>query len=325
MTALGVLFTLIAVVALVALVMLKSKADTATETANVGNDAPAVVSISAIDLDGAGTEILSGTLTPVEGDINYVIVSGVVSDPNGCEDIDWIHGVAYRSGVTSACASDNNNCSTFSQTLEVMKANSPTNPCTGAGDTDISYSVRLPFYNFVDPTDAGTAGKANDYADQEWVIELNVTDNATLTDTVTPIFEVASLAAFSTAASINYGTVALGADSSEQTVTFENTGNMYVDSTVAASGNMTEPSGNYDVIPAGNVHYSLTQGFTYGTATATVITPSTSDLVLQLPQQLVDAGPFTAPTVDSYWVLRMPSSGVNGTYSNTLTFTAQSY
>lgn len=325
MTALGVLFTLIAVVALVALVMLKSKADTATETANVGNDGPSVDSVSAIDLDGAGTEILAGTLTPVENDINYVIVSGVVSDPNGCEDINNVTGKFFRTGVTDACADDNNNCSSFSQSLAVMKANDPVNPCTGAGDTDISYRFSVPFYNFADPTDAGTAGKANDYDAQEWELKLYVVDNSSALDTVTPVFEVASLAAFSTAASINYGTVALGADSSEQTVTFTNTGNMYVDSSVAASGNMTETSGNYDVIPAGNVHYSLTQGFTYGTATATVITPSTSELALQLPQQLVDNGPSTAPTVDSYWVLRMPASGVNGTYSNTLTFTALSF
>lgn len=308
MTVLSVLFTLIAVVAIVALVMLKSKADTTTETVSVNPENPAVDSINIVDQDANPVDSVG--LTPHEGDTNTVTVSGSISDPNGCSDIDSVAVALYRTSV---------GLQEVMQQADNYAGTATVSGCTGGDDTTADYTVNIDTTNFVNPTDPGSP-----FAADNWTVSVTSTDKTIgvggLKGNNTLPFEVNSLSAFSTAASIDYGTVALNAYSLEQTVTFTNTGNRAVDTTVRASNDMTEPTGNFAVIPAGNVHYSVTSTAEFVDG-APVSKTSAETFAIGLPKQTLNL-PGNIPTKDTYWMLRMPASGVNGTYSNTLTLTA---
>ncbi|MFA5185264.1 MAG: hypothetical protein WC551_02165 [Patescibacteria group bacterium] len=309
MTMLSVLFTLIAIVAIIALVMLKSKADTATEEVSVNAASPAVDTVTIVDQDTIPVD--AAGLTPHEGDTNTVTVSGSVSDPNGCSDIDSVAVALYRTSV---------GLQEVMQQADNYAGTATVSGCTGGDDTTADYTVNIATTNFVNPTDPGSP-----FATDNWTVSVTSTDKTIgvggLKGNNTLPFEVNSLSAFTTAESIDYGTVALGADSLEKTVTFTNTGNRAVDTTVRANNDMTEPTGNFAVIPVGNVHYAIGQNFVYGTADAAVSKTAAETFAIGLAKQSLNL-PGNVPTVDTYWKLRMPTSGVNGTYSNTLTLTA---
>ncbi|MFA5185267.1 MAG: hypothetical protein WC551_02180 [Patescibacteria group bacterium] len=306
------LFTLIALVALVTLVRVNSMADTATQQVSVTPEAPTIDTVTLVD--SGNVDLLSNPFVPIEGGINMVTLHGQVSDANGCSDINNVTAVLHRSGYDYTQGDAEVKCYSAAIPKVVLEG------CTGGDDTTAEYTMNLPFTNFVDPTDPGS-----DFEAQNWTVRISVQDesNPAVVDT-SRSFEVNSLSAFSTANSIDYGTVALAADSTEKTVTFSNTGNRRVDTTIVADNDMTEPSGNFAVIPVGNVHYSATSSFVYAEGTP-VSKTAAATFAIHLPQQIVDNGPGTTPTVDTYWMLRMPASGVNGSYSNTLTLTATPY
>ncbi len=320
----GVLFTLIALVAIIALLVLKSKADTALQQVNIGASAPTFDNIVVSDSSqGADIGLPGGAgFTTNEGAVKSIFVRGTVSDPNGCNDLKDITVTVYRSGATggAACTSDMNDC--YTATLLPVDFVG----CTGVEVTTVTFEKSFSFANFVDPSDAGSP-----YAAETWVAKGVVTDNANAPAELTEELEVNSLAAFSVPGSINYGAVGLGLDSDAIGLTFSNTGNRAVDADVVALidpvhqpsplvGDMTSNLTGFSDIPASAVHYSLASGFTYGTGDTAVSKLASTDLALNLLQQTNDV---VVPTTDTYWKLRMPTSGVNGTYTNVLVFTAK--
>lgn len=315
--ALGVVFTLIALVALGAIIYLRSSATTpsAQQQANVENTAPTVDSIVPSDTTGTGDISLpSAGLTLNEATTKTLYVRGAISDPNGCSDILDAKVIVYRSSVAGAdaCTANSNDC-------YVVPSVVGTTPglvgCTGAGDNDATFEVTFPVANYADPTDAGSP-----YAADTWQVKAVVTDVASLSGSLSNSFEVQSLAAFSISPSvINYGTVALGATSAEQTLTFTNTGNRNVDSLYKSNGDLTSDLTGFAAIPTANAHLSLTQGFAWAAGTGITTTDQT------LATHVVQQTSGTVPSVASYFLLKMPTAGVRGTYTNTLTFTAQAY
>lgn len=310
------LFTLIALVALVTLVRVKSMADTAIQNVSVDPEPPVVENIVALDQEGS--DIVANHLIPIEGGTNTVTVSGVVNDPNGCSDIDTVTIKIYRVGVGAGASDAQSNHYTHLANIS---------NCSGGNDVNADFSYSFPMTNFIDPTDTGT------WADDEWQIDVTAVDKTVGTPnsaSLAAIFEVNSLSAFNTSESIDYNVVSLGGYSVEKPVVFTNTGNRNVDAMIIATsthgGDMVEPSGNFAVIPVGNVHYSLTQGFTYGVDDAAVVGGNgpAELFAIHLPKQTLDL-PGNIPEVTTYWKLRMPDSGVNGTYSNTLNLTATAY
>lgn len=306
------LFTLIALVALVTLVRVKSIADTAEQQVEVTPANPVFDSLTATT-DAGSHDILTGNFIPVEAGINTVRVTAQISDPNGCTNISNVAIVLFSTGYD------------YTQGDLQWKSYSGAVPytdgvhfteCTGAGDTSAQVYLDYPLTSFVNPGD--------------WTIRVEITDkDGLITVDTSNHFTVNTLAAFSTDGSIDYGTVALGDESLQKTLTFTNSGNVSVNATVKAStqgalvGDMTEPSGNYATIPASNVHYSKTDSFVYGTGDM-VSKVTAQDFAINLPNQTAnDVIPGDhAPTVPTYWKLLMPSSGVNGQYSNTLELTA---
>jgi hypothetical protein len=113
--------------------------------------------------------------------------------------------------------------------------------------------------------------------------------------------------------SIEYGSVAVGAVSTEQTATISNTGNRAIDAEVSADGAMT--CDTLGSIAAAQAKWSLSTGFTYASAgTALSTTPTTMD---DSTAQRTGA----ATETDTFWKLQVPS-GVAGACTNNVTFTA---
>lgn len=201
---------------------------------------------------------------------------------------------------------DDNECYT-AQTMSFTN-------CSGAGDTTANFLMTIPVKNFADPTDTGS------HSSENWVVKAKVVDavDASSTDQIT--FEMNSLAGFSIVPeALDYGSLTIGELSAAQGITLTNTGNTGVNANIKADHDMTSSLPGFSDIPSTNVHYSLSSGMNF--ATSTGVTTSDVLFTLGLAQQTVDTDP--APSVPAYFMLQVPSSGVYGTYSNTLTLTAR--
>ncbi|MFA5185252.1 MAG: IPT/TIG domain-containing protein [Patescibacteria group bacterium] len=310
---LSAVFVLISLACIVAIVRIRSIADTSlspTQTAQAGNAAPAVDEATPSDATGSGDISLpSSGLLLNEGTTVNLYVRGSVSDSNGCANLDHIDVKAYRSGATGgeSCTPDNNDC--YAVTIphgDIV--------CSGPSDLDAAYEAIMPVQYFADPSDVGSQ-----YEGDTWIALATAYDAGGANGNLAADFEMQSLAAFGLSTeSINYGSLSLGATSPQQTVTFSNTGNRLVDAYVNADLNMHSNLAGFADILSTAVHYSLSDGFAYNTGdTAVELTQTLMDLNLE--QQTDEVNPTTVP---GYFRFKMPASGVNGTYSNILTFTA---
>ncbi len=307
----GVLFSVIAVVALVALIDLKTRADTAIESVSVSNAGPSIESVVASESANGPAVSLSSGFTPNEGNTKALYVYGVASDANGCTDIERVDIVVYRSGQGANCVADNNDCYRTS-----IPAVSLTN-CLPGATTTVDFSTMFNVENYVDATDAGPY----QVTDQDWIVAATAVDGSRAAASLESHFQVNSVAALDVSpAAIVYGSLGLGADSSEQQVLFTTTGNRAVNSFVQANQDMVSNLVGFAHIAATQVHFSLTSGFDWGVGDAAITSSTATIIPLNLEAQADDAGP--APALETYFKLRVPTTGLNGTYSNTLVFTA---
>lgn len=301
----GFIFFVIAVVSLAVIVILVSLADNTTQTVAITNAAPTVdnVTISATSYGGSAAD-----LTLTENTTITAYVFGAASDTNGCDEIDQTSQFTlkfFRTDQTDACSADNNNCYTASAATTVDQ-------CTpGGSDTSSRYQFAVSVQYWADSTDAGGPNAAT-----TWTAKVIATDDGASTGNATTTTEMNSLIALNVTAAIDYGTVALNAVSNEQTATITNTGNRNMDANVKGDANMTCTT--VGAIDIGQVKYSLSQGFTYasqGTA-MTLVDANTTNSTAQRTNEGV------ASTTPLYFKLGVPASGVAGTCTNTLTFTA---
>ncbi|MFA5185268.1 MAG: IPT/TIG domain-containing protein [Patescibacteria group bacterium] len=211
--------------------------------------------------------------------------------------------------VVPVCSSQLDAAGSYCYPVEITTADMTAAGCT-AGQTDVTVTKTISVQNYASASDAGTL------VDLNWAADIVVFDQAAEQGAGSAEFEVNSLAGFSTPGSIDYGVVALGAKS-DQTLTFTNTGNRDVNSLVRADGDMTSSLSGYADIPAGNVQYKYE-----ALAISEPVTTSDSLFGICLPVQVLD-GPSNIPSLDTILSLSVPNSGVNGTYTNTLTLTAQ--
>ena len=304
-----VIFLIIAILAAVALVLLVlfyTQADDTSQTTVVGNATPTVDSVTTAITTGGADQ---ATITPTENSTLTLYFHGAATDNNGCDDFDtagdWSMKL-YRTDQGSSCSADNNDCyagDTGDLTIT---------GCTGGGDLSLDYEWTDAIQYFADATDAGSPNAATN-----WTAQITAVDTAAASGSGTDTFEMASLIALNVTASVNYGTVALGADSAEQTITFTNTGNRAIDADQTADGDMTCTLDGS--IPVGNAHIATLTGFTYGTADQ-ALTSGATTVDMSLAQRTSEVTPSTD---DWFAILRMPGTGVSGTCSNTVTFTAK--
>lgn len=326
----GILFTVIAAVATIALIymfVLRSQADDTSQTAGVSNAAPTIDSILTSTSSGGADSGNDGStgVAPVENGVKRVYLIGDATDNNGCNDIDtasnWTFGM-YRSGTpenqTAACSADSNHCY-----VGTSPANITLSGCTGVGDLTVHYEGFVDFQFYADATDAGSAFAG---ANQNWTSYVKVEDehadvaNSTLSD----IWELGSLRALDVTSSANYGTLALGADSAVQTITFTQVGNRSYDinqrATSADVGNMVCDGQGSQNIAVGQVKTHLSNAtFLWTDGAAVAFTNSDAERELDMGRRSNDGA---ALVKDYYLRLRMPATGLRGTCTNTATFTA---
>ncbi len=286
----------------------------------VGNVAPSITaaSIQLLDTDESGNL----TLTTPEADTTGFKVKFTVVDNNSCQnsvagnEISSAFINVFRSGVTSAGCdavgeADLDDCYPDASATWNPTCTQDGGTCSGTTDSDAAWTCTFPLGYNVDPTVTGAT-----YAAENWLASVQATDDDSAnTGLVVDADgnEVDMFMAYQvTTASITYGNLNPGGDSTEASTVTKARGNVGVDQQLSGT-NMT--SGG-DSIAVGQQKYNLTaaQGWASGTALST--TPTEVEINVAKPK----VGALT-PTKSTYWVLRIPSTQKSGTYSGTNTIT----
>lgn len=277
-------------------------ADTASTAVTVTNATPVVTNVT---LNGGSS------ITLTENTTTSITIAATVSDGNGCADVfssGTITAVLYRSGLaaTSSCTASDTNCY-----RSITMANAGGDTCTGGVDTTADASATVPVWYFADPTDASSS-----FPTQWWVsyVKANDFSNASSSATSTTVVDINSLYALNITASINYGSVAPGADtgSGNQTATTTNTGNAKID--IEFSGtNMSGPA----TLAATQQKYG-TSSVAYASLAYTLSTTATSRDI----NFFAATASSTPAATSTFWGLAIPNGQTLGSYTGTNTFTA---
>jgi hypothetical protein len=233
----------------------------------------------------------TANITLIEGGLTSINATGTVTDVNGFEDLLYATTTIYRSGVTSACSANQNNC------YQTTSFQCPLENCSG-NTCEVNCTIDLQY--FADPTDLGST-----YAAEDWRADLFITDIsnnvATTTSSGVDIRTLWALAEVS--GDINYGTLNIGEDTGGFPVSsqIQNTGNapidLQVDGTDLANGSST--------IPVGNQKFA-TSTFTYsGCLICTALSGSANTVEVNLPKPTSTS----TPIIDQlYWGVYVPTN-----------------
>ncbi len=162
-----------------------------------------------------------------------------------------------------------------------------------------------------------------------WTIYFNATDSSGSTGSSTNTVTVNQLTALNvTNTSIPFGSVSLGAQSSEITTAIKNTGNVNIDLNINESlygGQMAcngVGSANITTDAASTgVRYNLTSGFNFDTA-PWKLTESNDLRDVNFTKSYVGTGTATPPQYNLYWLIKLPASGISGTCTTTTRISA---
>ena len=309
---LGAVLLLIIVFIILAFVMSRSEADDVTTSASIQNVAPTVDNVYINDDGSLAAGFVGGTVNVLSGGgTSDVYVTGIVSDPNGDEDIASVDVVFYRTNHASAenCVADNNDCykdgSAGSCTLS-----------TAYGDvTEASFSCTFSLQYFIDGTDE----YSDSYSATDWTVYVKVTDDDAESDTDTSITkEMQTLLSVNIPASMDFGTMALGASTTNennQEMSITQYGNESAD--LEVSGAVLDCSVGTGEIPVGNIEWSLTD---VSMDSGTDLTGSAVDTDFAIGLRTDDV----SPTIKKlFWNIAIPSSGIEGNCTGTTTITAK--
>lgn len=219
---LGVFFTGIALVSLVSLIVIRTKAqgNTLTEQlTEISNDAPTVVNTPIISYaQNSLIPVENNQIVLVEGSLTSVYVNGRVSDANSYTDISTVTVALYDSAITTASCTPDNTDACYFKTFNLNELT-----CGGdLGNTQCSYSAKFELTHHTNPS--------------TFKATVIVTDSQTTSsppaesDTAT----VNTLIAINAAASIDYGTLAIG-ETGQQLLKIDNWGNILADLNVSAT------------------------------------------------------------------------------------------
>jgi len=304
--------------------------DDATTTVTVSNEAPEASGVVFNTTGGTSTGASDGTPTDVsltENTTTTVYCAGIVTDNNGCGDIQSAIAWLYRVGGSGTLAAadcdadleaDNDNCYKATN----CAVDTAVNSCGGASDFTASYKCSVSTQYFAESTDAGSyqegilTGEGND-DDANWKCTLVPSDESTGTSAESATGkEVNTLTALNVAASFSYGSLALGANTgaTNQTTLVTNTGNVGLDTELSGTA-MTCTTGS---IAVGNQEYANAT-FTWGVGGTDLSGLATE---LDLDAERTNAAASTDPTKDIYWGLGIPATGAEGSCSGTNTVTA---
>ncbi|MBI4250220.1 hypothetical protein HY622_01380 [Candidatus Uhrbacteria bacterium] len=269
-----------------------------------GASPPVVDTVTAAATSG-GSE---STLTLTENTATSVYVHGSISDADGCADVATNGTVTtkfYRTNHSSgaSCSADNNDCYT------ILNAACTKSGCDGPEDHFFNYQCTAAIQYYADTTVTGT------HTATDWSATVTATDSLGTSASSTDTIEMNSTVALTASpSSLSYGEIALGGQSTEQSVTLTNTGNIGIDINVTVDGAFACTTG---VLPSDAAHYSMTQGFSYAAGTA--LSTQSTQIEFDLAPRTNDAVPKTK---NLYLLLQAPTTGAGGICSNMLTITS---
>ncbi len=231
------------------------------------------------------------TLTP--GATTTVYATGTVTDFNGYTDLVAGSSTIYRSGVGPSCTANENSCykGSTSASTTCSFTNCAGNTCTLTCRADINF--------FADPTDI------TPYEGQDWGAYLEVNDVGGGYDFESaPAVELLSLRALTVDSAINFGSLAVAANtgSFNPTTTVANLGNTAFNIDVVGTDLSDGASSR---IPASQQKFA-TSSFTYSSCVACSVVSSTTptNLALGLAKPTAANPPVTAPV---YWGIAVPT------------------
>jgi len=294
-------------VLIVSIVLRYTGAADVSTSAEIENTAPTVDTIrfstSAYGADDLST---SGILPNIGAD-RTIHINGQITDLNGESDIasSTLSLMFYHSAATAGCTEDKNDCY-FVATCDANY--------TSGDDTQIAYDCPVSLAYWVDATDS-----ASIYEPNTWLADVFVEDVAGLANTNTATIEVNSLLALNLPDGIDYGTRALGEQSSSTTnveTVLTQRGNTKADVEVLGT---TMSCSALGTLPIDAQAWSLTDT---DYASGTTLTGSFVPTLRNINLRTDDANELTASL---YWNIAIPASGVKGTCtgSNTIVIVAQ--
>lgn len=289
--------SILLILALVILTSPIARADNATSTASVTNALPVSSSVS-ID---AG----AGSVTLTEATTTNVVVTATVTDNNGYADITSVTAKLFKTLTTAAAGDDPLNHYTKSGDANCV-------PSAGSGLTE-TYTCTFAVQYYADATDAGA------YSADTWSAEVTPSDSdgagtAGSNDTI----EMATTAALNVSSPIAFGALALGGITADTTAfdsTVTNTGNQATIGAQVNSSAATAMTCTTGTIPVGNEKYDATSTTAFASKTALTASAVTATGV--------SAAKGAAGNTDTLgWGLEMPTTGVDGSCTGTVVFTA---
>lgn len=257
-----------------------------------GNQAP---SVSSVDLN------TGSAITLTENSTTTVTCTATITDTNGGSDISSATSTIYRSGISSTCVADDNNC------YQISSGDCSLGDPSG-NDRLVTCSAYIWFH--ADPTDSGT------YSAETWQCKITATDSqgdrGSALDGTPP--ELNTLLALDVTSSIDYGTLVPGENSNtlDQQIVVSTTGNDAID--IEVSGNNMTSGGNSILVDY--QHYA-TSSLSYGNGFLLSGIAS--------PLELESFKPTNHPTNQSdvtYWGIEAPLGTAMGVYEGIVTFTA---
>lgn len=283
---------LIGLLAIVLLVGLKiSIADTATGQAGINNAAPTVTSVALYDEAGNSSDAIDLT----SGSKISIDCNATLTDNNGYENISAANATLYDSTSTSEAADDENiHYSNTSCTIG-------TNTSTTQAPVSCSFNIDYMAIN-------GT-----------WTCNITADDGVTL-GSGTDANTLNALAALDVLnATISFGSMNLDSNSTAASaMDIQNLGNTQIDAQFSGNAYSCTDAGT---IPVGNTRYNLTSG-SYDGGGTDLTTSAVTQTGFNLGARGVATADGTNSTKLEYWTILIPSTGVAGTCTNTLTVAA---
>lgn len=269
----------------------RSQADSngSDTSANIENTAPTVdaVTFSLSDQGGAANSV---DLT--ENSTKSAYVFGTFTDVNGCDTVtangSAVNVVLYSSanpGATggTSCSADNSDCYIINSACTLSE-------CTGGTDITGSYSCPVSIQYYATPT--------------AWIASVTAGDGYATSTALTDETAITTLAGLDlTNTDIAYGTLAIGATSSAQTVPVDNVGNIKIDSKISGTA-LTCVDGS---IAVGQQHFSTSADFAAGSyySAGTALSDSSSTVNIDLAKRTEGA----SSTQNFYFLLSVPNDG----------------
>ena len=296
-----------------------SATNTSTYSVSVSNQDPTLTggTIRCCWRVAAGTYTCAadgGILTPAQSGINYsVMCNFTIADPNGWQDFadGYVNATFHKNtvGDTSTLNNDvyyaNGSCRNITGSFGVPDANS------------VSYACDFPIVYYW--ANYGT-----------WIFAVNISDNSTgpAMGKGSALFTLSSYASIIQSATIGFGAMALGANGSSAAAndsvfvpaSSANLGNCPINLSVAGTSGATTMACQIGTIPATNIKYNNTispMRGVCGTLSGTDNWGCGSEIVYPCTGACA-----ASSSNNTYWGIAIPTSGVSGSCSMSLTFTA---